>query len=271
MANKHLSEDKIQYTIVIPNWGYIFIKSFKKTDGSRYYYFTSVTVSIDGKEVVVSNQEKSRNRILRLLIGGNVVWRTPKDATTSSAEKQGLDYVHSNNAESETKGSGITPQSISSVGKDTQSSNNEQGSSVKNQETDAIPTDDDGNVLYERVPIERIIRDLFDGSLDDAEVKEFVAANVEAAQRAHDKISNKPPKISTNKQKYLEAKAKWQGQVKAAKEKLDYWNAVEAERQKLTHTTDEEVEANERELSGEAAREDYRMLIRIWRCIPQKI
>ena len=192
------------------------------------------------------------------MIEGNVVWRTPKDATTSSAEKQGLDYVHSNNAESETKGSGITPQSISSAGKDTQSSNNEQGSSVKNAESDAIPTDDDGNVLYERVPIERTIRDLFDGSLDDAEVKEFIAANVEVAQRAHDKISNKPPKISTNKQKYLAAKAKWQGQVKAAKEKLDYWNAVEAERQKLTHTTDEEVEANERELSGEAAREDYR-------------
>ncbi|MES5005880.1 hypothetical protein [Prevotella disiens] len=192
------------------------------------------------------------------MIEGNVVWRTPKDATTSSAEKQGLDYVHSNNAESETKGSGITPQSISSASKDTQSSNNEQGGSVKNQESDAIPTDEEGNVLYERVPIERTIRDLFDGSLDDAEVKAFVAANVEAAQRAHDKISNKPPKISTNKQKYLEAKAKWQGQVKAAKEKLDYWNAVEAERQKLTHTTDEEVEANERELSGEAAREDYR-------------
>ena len=76
MANKHLSEDKIQYTIDIPNWGYIFIKSFKQADGSRYYYFTSVTVSIDGKEVVVSNQEKSRNRILRLLIEGNVVWRT---------------------------------------------------------------------------------------------------------------------------------------------------------------------------------------------------
>ncbi len=32
---------------------------------------------------------------------------------------------------------------VSSVGKDTQSSNNEQGSSVKNQETDAIPTDEE--------------------------------------------------------------------------------------------------------------------------------
>ncbi|RGL03406.1 putative barnase/colicin E5 family endoribonuclease [Prevotella disiens] len=36
-----------------------------------------------------------------------------------------------------------TPQDTASVSKDTQSSNNEQGSSVKNQETDAIPTDEE--------------------------------------------------------------------------------------------------------------------------------
>ena len=40
----------------------------------------------------------------------NVVWRTPKDTTVSSAEKQGLDYAHSDKAENTTKGSGITPQ-----------------------------------------------------------------------------------------------------------------------------------------------------------------
>ena len=101
---------------------FIFIKSFRKSDGTRYYYFTSITVSVDGKEVVVSNQEKSRNRILRLLMEGSVIWRTPKDATTSSAEKQGLDYVHPEKAEGETKGSVITPQNTPSVGKDKQSS-----------------------------------------------------------------------------------------------------------------------------------------------------
>lgn len=101
---------------------FIFIKSFRKSDGTRYYYFTSITVSVDGKEVVVSNQEKSRNRILRLLMEGSVIWRTPKDTTTSSAEKQGLDYVHPDKAEGETKGSVITPQNTPSVGKDKQSS-----------------------------------------------------------------------------------------------------------------------------------------------------
>ena len=36
---------------------YIFVKAFAKPDGGRYYYFTSVTVSKDGREVVISNQE----------------------------------------------------------------------------------------------------------------------------------------------------------------------------------------------------------------------
>ena len=101
---------------------YIFVKAFRKSDGLRYYYFTSVTVSKEGKEVVVSSQEKSRNRLLRLLTDEEIIWRTPKDATTSSAEGQGLDYVQSLDAETATKGSGLTPQRISSADKVTESS-----------------------------------------------------------------------------------------------------------------------------------------------------
>jgi hypothetical protein len=52
------------------------------------------------------------------LAEGDVIWRTPKDATTTSAKGQGLDYAQPLEAETATKGSGITPQSISSVGKD---------------------------------------------------------------------------------------------------------------------------------------------------------
>lgn len=105
---------------------YLFIKAFTKPDGERFYYFTSVSVSRDGKEVIISNQEKSRNKILRLMTEESVIWRTPNDAATSSAEKQGLDYAHPNNAEDETKGSGITPQSTSSAGKVTESKDTEQ-------------------------------------------------------------------------------------------------------------------------------------------------
>lgn len=124
---------------------YIFVKTFLKKDGSRYYYFTSITVNKDGREVVVSSQEKSRNRILRLMLEGSVIWRTPKDAATSSAEKQGLDYAHPDEAEDATKGSGITPQSTSSVRKDTQTSSNEQGITEKiaeeEEKVEQNPTD----------------------------------------------------------------------------------------------------------------------------------
>ena len=59
---------------------------------------------------------------MRLLQEGSVIWRTPKDATTSSAERQGLDYEQPNEAETATKGSGITPQSTSSDSKVTTNS-----------------------------------------------------------------------------------------------------------------------------------------------------
>ncbi len=103
------------------NSSYVFAKAFKKADGGRYYYFTSVTVRKDGMEVVVSSQEKSRNRILRLMTENGVVWRAPKDATSLSAEEKGLDYVQPIDAEAETKGSGITPQSTISDDKVTES------------------------------------------------------------------------------------------------------------------------------------------------------
>ena len=116
------------------NSSYIFVKAFKKADGSRYYYFASNTVSEDGREVVVSNQEKSRNRLLRLMTEGKVLWHTPKDATTASVEQQGLDYAQPSKTETATKGSGITPQNTNifpsaSKGSDKLVSN--QGKSVK--------------------------------------------------------------------------------------------------------------------------------------------
>lgn len=59
---------------------FIFVKAFTKLDGSRYYYFTSVTVQKEGREVVISNQEKSHNKISRLFQEGNTVWIKPNSS-----------------------------------------------------------------------------------------------------------------------------------------------------------------------------------------------
>lgn len=80
-----------------------------------------------------------------VMLEESVIWRTPKDAATSSAEKQGLDYAHPNEAEDATKGSGITPQSTSSVRKDTDKSVVTQTIGEKvakaEEETDTNPTE----------------------------------------------------------------------------------------------------------------------------------
>ena len=112
--------------------------------------------------------------------------------------------------------------------------------------------------MYHEVPVERTIEDLYDGSLDDTEIADFISANIEAAQKEYNSVVKKAPKISTDKARYLQEKKAYQEEVDKAKAKVDYWQAVENERQHITHTSPEELKNAEDELSGEAARKDYR-------------
>ncbi len=102
---------------------YVFIRSFKKTDGSRYYYFTSVTVSKDGKEVVISNQEKRRKAIANLLINGKLVWKHADDVSTASDVADGLYSSQGNLSDPTTEGT-VAPQTNISDSKGTANSPN---------------------------------------------------------------------------------------------------------------------------------------------------
>lgn len=86
------------------NSSYVFVKAFKKADGSRYYYFTSVTVSKDGKEVVISNQEKRKNAIANLLTNGKLVWKHADDVSAASDVEQGLYSSQGNMSDPTTEG-----------------------------------------------------------------------------------------------------------------------------------------------------------------------
>jgi hypothetical protein len=94
---------------------------------------------------------------------------------------------------------------------------------------------------------------LYDGSLDDTEIADFVSANIKAAQKEYNSVVKKVPKIGTDKARYLQEK-----KADKAKAKVDYWQDVENERQRITHTSPEELKNEEDELSGEAARKEYR-------------
>ena len=112
--------------------------------------------------------------------------------------------------------------------------------------------------MYHEVPVERTIEDLYDGSLDDTEIADFISANIEAAQKEYNSVVKKAPKIGTDKARYLQEKKAYQAETDKAKAKVDYWQAVENERQRITHTSPEELKNEEDELSGEAARKEYR-------------
>ena len=79
----------------------------------------------------------------------SVIWRTPKDATTSSAERQGLDYEQSEIAETTAKGSGITPQSTSSADKVTESAPSTQENGPKNSTQSAVENKESKTVRFE--------------------------------------------------------------------------------------------------------------------------
>lgn len=125
------------------------------------------------------------------------------------------------------------------------------------QQQPTIPQDAEGNPIYDQAPVGATIADLYDGSLNDEEVQGFIDANIAEAQKKYDNVQKKAPKIGTNKAKYLEQKRQWQTDVDEAKRVLDYWNEVNSQKQTLTHTTEEETQAAQAELSGQNAREEF--------------
>ena len=96
---------------------YVFVKVFKKADGSRYYYFTSVTVSKDGKEVVISNQEKRKNAIANLLTNGKLVWKHADDVSAASDVEQGLYSSQGNMSDPTTEGTDAPQTNVLSASK----------------------------------------------------------------------------------------------------------------------------------------------------------
>lgn len=132
-----------------------------------------------------------------------------------------------------------------------------QAETAQEEQKPAIPTDEKGNMLYHQVPVETTINDLYDGKLDDNEIRDFVDANISDADKNLEKVNKKAPKIGTNKAEYLKKKQEWQKQVEDATRIRDYWNSVKDYIAQQTHTTPEEVKAAQDELSGEAARREY--------------
>lgn len=183
----------------------------------------AVTVLIDSKNgdyygIKTSGYERIDGLQKRALLwekGANETSTTgvaPANVTTAKAQQ--------GNRQS---GSASNQSNALSENKDTQKSSENQEVNVNN----SIQFDEKGNPLYHKVPVDVTLADLMDGTLTDEEVDAFIAANQKEADSELKKITDKAPKIGTNKAKYLADKQAWQEKVSEAQAKVDYWNQVQ--------------------------------------------
>ena len=115
-------------------YSYVYAKTFKR-NGEKIKYFASVTVAKEGLEISVSSHFVNPNKMKNKLMEFERAY-TKETLLPNSSEMRLTEHQSDVPDLLPTQGN-----NVSSAGKDTQSSNNEQGSSVKNQESDVISTD----------------------------------------------------------------------------------------------------------------------------------
>lgn len=132
---------------------------------------------------------------------------------------------------------------------------------VSNYEKNDIPMDSEGEPIYEQVSKERTAQDLFDKLGDGNVAHDYAQIRIEGAEKELKEAKKKEPKIGAKINEYLKKKQEYEDRVKAAEDKVAYWESVKDEIEKLTHTTPEELKEAQEELDGTAAREEYKKTV----------
>lgn len=127
---------------------------------------------------------------------------------------------------------------------------------VESEAAPKIPIGKDGAPQYDKAPIQATVEDLYDGTLDDKEVGEFIEAQIAEADKNVKKLEKRKPKVGTDKAKYLASKKKWEDELEDARHKVQYWNDVKAEVERITTPAD--AQGWEGELNDDNARTAYR-------------
>lgn len=196
---------------------------------------------------------------------------TQEESKSNEKEKSSDSNKTTDTATDSLKGDTALSQSedSSSNGKDTTKSSDLQGGNEtltfkdgteapKNYDLNDIPVDDNGEPIYESVPKERTVQDLF-GKLDDGNLaREYSEMRVSEAEKELKEAKKKEPKMGTKINEYLKKKQEYEDRVKAAEDKVAYWESVKEDIEKLTHTTAEELKEAKEELDGTSAREEFK-------------
>lgn len=187
---------------------YIYIRVFEKEDGSRHYHFTSVSVQRDGGEVIVSNQEKSRNQVKRLLTEGVVLWMRADNAPDTSDVDQDL-YSSQGTELSDPASEGTdASQSTPSEGKDNESTSH------------ADPNDES---LSPEEAYEAVLRA---ANGDAALALEVIKSTITDKEKALTKAKKAKPRSANTIDGKIQALAEVASGIEAAETSLAHWQAV---------------------------------------------
>lgn len=187
---------------------YIYIRVFEKEDGSRHYHFTSVSVQRDGGEVIVSNQEKSRNQVKRLLTEGVVLWMRADNAPDTSDVDQDL-YSSQGTELSDPASEGTdASQSTPSESKDNESASH------------ADPNDES---LSPEEAYEAVLRA---ANGDAALALEVIKSTITDKEKALTKAKKAKPRSANTIDGKIQALAEVASGIEAAETSLAHWQAV---------------------------------------------
>ena len=187
---------------------YIYIRVFEKEDGSRHYHFTSVSVQRDGGEVIVSNQEKSRNQVKRLLTEGVVLWMRADNAPDTSDVDQDL-YSSQGTELSDPASEGTdASQSTPSESKDNESTSH------------ADPNDES---LSPEEAYEAVLRAT---NGDVVLALEVIKSTVTDKEKALAKAKKAKPRSADTIEGKIQAREEVAAGIEAAETSLAHWQAV---------------------------------------------
>ena len=176
------------------------------------------------------------------------IWSVPVQQSGNSAiASDGSQYEPTTEHGSSSTGN---PSNIS-LNKDTEITPEKQGEGTEN----VIPTDEKGNLLYYRVPVDVTLQSIAEEGLEPEEVDAFIAANQTEADKNLKRIQDKAPKMGTSIAAYKKEKAEWQERVADAQWQSDYWRQIKEEvdnmRKSPGDKTAEEIAQMGEPLNGE--------------------
>ncbi len=184
----------------------LYVKTFYNESGEKYVNFTSVTVSKEGKEVVVSNHQLRDKQLRDKVEKGKILWNKFDTYSDSMGANQPLSSSAIQDPNSTLPGS--NGQSISSDNKDTQ-----------NISAPQYPTDQKGNPLFEQMSVEESV-EVLNGKSKTIRTK-LIDNNMSAAQKSIDKAQKKFDNATD-----LVDMENAEAEVIAQQNRLAHWTAI---------------------------------------------